>query len=281
MPAAEHVMATVVARLRAAGCVYAEDEAALLIAEAASPTALAELVDRRVAGLPLEQVLGWAEFCGRRIAVDVGVFVPRRRTELLVRRAVALAGARPTVLDLCCGSGALAHAVASAVPPARLVAADIDPVAVRCARRNLANWSAQVFTGDLFAPLPAELRGGVDLLLANVPYVPSAELGRLPAEARLHEAPWALDGGPDGLAVVRRVASGAGDWLARDGYLLVEVSAGQAAAAIEIFRRAGLEPELAHDAELDATVVSGRAGGTHRCAVAARWPAPPPCGGAG
>jgi release factor glutamine methyltransferase len=125
----------VVDRLRAAGCVYAEDEARLLTGEAASPAELEQLVDRRAAGEPLEYVLGWASFCGLRIAVEPGVFVPRRRTEYLVDQAVAL---RPRVLlDLCCGTGAIAAAVRARLPDVEVHAVDIDPAAVRCARRNL------------------------------------------------------------------------------------------------------------------------------------------------
>src|ERR1022692_3801195 len=129
---------SVVARLRAAGCVFAEDEARLLIAAARTPADLAGLVDRRVAGLPLEHVLGWAEFCGLRIAVDAGVFVPRRRTEFLVREAAAACRPGAVVVDLCCGSGAVGAALAVAVGRVELHATDIDPAAVRCARRNVA-----------------------------------------------------------------------------------------------------------------------------------------------
>ncbi|MGH3716164.1 MAG: putative protein N(5)-glutamine methyltransferase, partial [Micromonosporaceae bacterium] len=105
--------AALVARLRAAGCVYAEDEADLLLAGAASPAELAAMVEQRVGGLPLEHVLGWVEFAGIRVGVAPGVFVPRRRTELLVREAVAALSAQPrpaTVVDLCCGCGALGAA---------------------------------------------------------------------------------------------------------------------------------------------------------------------------
>src|SRR6266702_3493316 len=105
----------VVTRLRAAGCVFAEDEARLLIAAAATPADLTAMVARRVAGLPLEHVLGWAEFCGLRIAIDPGVFVPRRRTELLVRQAAALTRSQDVVVDLCCGSGAVGAALVAAV----------------------------------------------------------------------------------------------------------------------------------------------------------------------
>ncbi|MER6983079.1 putative protein N(5)-glutamine methyltransferase, partial [Streptomyces carpinensis] len=197
--------AAVVAALRTAGCVFAEDEAELILAAARTPEELAALVDRRVAGLPLEQVLGWAEFFGLRILVEPGVFVPRRRTEFLVEQAVAQAGDARVVVDLCCGSGAVGAALAAALGPVELHAADIDPAAVRCARRNIASLGGRVHSGDLFEALPAGLRGRVDVLAANVPYVPTGEVGLLPSEARDHEPPVALDGGADGLDVLRRV----------------------------------------------------------------------------
>jgi len=247
----------VVIRLRAAGCVFAEDEARLLISSARTPADLAAMVDRRVKGLPLEHVLGWAEFCGLRIAVDTGVFVPRRRTEFLVAQAIALCGPRPVVLDLCCGSGAVGAALAAARDGAELHAADLDPAAVRCARRNVAAAGGRVYEGDLFDPLPADLRGRVDLLAANVPYVPSGSVGLLPSEARDHEALIALDGGPDGLDVLRRVAAEASHWLAPGGSLLSETSERQADDALEILRAAGLTARLATDDELYATVIVG------------------------
>ena len=209
----------IVTRLRAAGCVFAEDEARLLISAASTPADLAAMVDRRAAGLPLEHVVGWAEFCGLRIAVDPGVFVPRRRSEFLVRQAVALAcgaagcpdqspgpsdparqaaagpldpapgptrqaaaglldpapgpafqaaASRPgrtgppaVIVDLCCGSGALGAALTAALDRVELHAADIDPAAVRCARRNLAACGGRVYEGDLYQPLPSTLRGRV------------------------------------------------------------------------------------------------------------------------
>lgn len=263
----------VVSRLRAAGCVFAEDEAQLLISAAPTPGDLAAMVDRRAAGLPLEHVLGWAEFCGLRIAVDPGVFVPRRRTELLVSEAAALAReassagfARPraVVVDLCCGSGAIGAAIAAAVarPAAsqhgqvELHAVDIDPAAVRCARRNVAD-SGQVYEGDLFTPLPAALRGRVDVLVASPPYVPAEEVRLLPREARMHEPPMALDGGADGLDIVCRVIAAAPRWLAPGGHLLVELSERQAPRAAEAAARSGLIPRVASSAELAATVVIG------------------------
>ncbi|MGW0310210.1 putative protein N(5)-glutamine methyltransferase [Streptomyces flavidovirens] len=251
----------IVTRLRAAGCVFAEDEAKLLLSAAQDPAQLSAMVDRRIAGLPLEHVLGWAEFRGRRIAVDPGVFVPRRRTEFLVEQAVALAPSRAVVVDLCCGSGALGAALAVSLERVELHAADVDPAAVRCARRNVTAVGGQVYEGDLYAPLPAAtLRGRVDVLLANVPYVPTGEIELLPPEARIHEARVALDGGADGLDVLRRVTAQAARWLAPGGHLLFETSERQAPQAVETVARGGLVPQVVTCDELYATVVIGTRG---------------------
>ncbi|GAB2956676.1 putative protein N(5)-glutamine methyltransferase [Micromonospora polyrhachis] len=257
----------IVARLRAAGCVFAEDEAQLLISSARTPADLAILVDRRVAGLPLEHVLGWAEFCGLRVAVEPGVFVPRRRTEFLAEQASGLAHQiatttgphdaqrRPVVVDLCCGSGAVGVAL-TAVLGIDLHAVDIDPASAHCARRNIGA-AGRVYEGDLYAPLPAELRGRVDILVANAPYVPTEAIELLPPEARIHEPRIALDGGTDGHAVQRRVAAAAPLWLAPDGHLLVETSTRQAAQTAKIFTGVGLSTQVVSSAEHDATVVIG------------------------
>jgi release factor glutamine methyltransferase len=247
----------IVARLRAAGCVLAEEEAALLQESAGSPDELAAMVDRRVSGEPLEHVVGWAEFCGLRIAVDPGVFRPRPRTEFLVEHAATLAGPGAVVVDLCCGSGALGVALAAMLGRVELHAADVDPVAIACARRNVEPVGGQVHLGDLFAALPADLRGRVDVLLANVPYVPTGDLELLPAEARLHEPVGTLDGGPDGLEVLRRVAADARRWLAPGGHLLTEASSRQAEAAAEVLSSAGLDARVVTSEAHDATVVVG------------------------
>jgi release factor glutamine methyltransferase len=245
----------VVARLRAAGCVFAEDEARLLVEAAAGPAELDAMVERRVGGDPLEQVLGWAEFLGLRIALEPGVFVPRRRTELLARHAATLAGRGAVVVDLCCGSGAVGTAVYAAVPGIEVFASDVEPAAVRCARRNI---TGAVFEGDLYEPLPDSLRGKVDVLVANAPYVPSEAVELMPPEARLHEPLVALDGGADGLDVLRRIVTEAPAWLAPGGYLLFETSTQQAPAATQMVAAAGLAPEIVTDEDLGATVVVGR-----------------------
>jgi release factor glutamine methyltransferase len=259
-----------VARLRAAGCVFAEDEARLLREAAGSPAELHALTARRVDGAPLEALLGWAEFCGLRIAVDPGVFVPRQRTAFLVAQAVQrvrvvppAAGQRPgcggrvgdgsgaVVVDLCCGTGAIGAAIAAAVPGVEVHAADVDPVAVACARRNLPH----VHQGDLYAALPDRLRGRVDLLVVNAPYVPTDAIATMPPEARDHEPRVALDGGADGLDVQRRVAADAPTWLRPGGALLIETGADQAQRTAALFAAAGLAAQVAY-AE-DATVVIG------------------------
>ncbi len=261
-------VAAAAARLRAAGCVFAAEEAELLAAAAVTPADLDAMVERRAAGLPLEHVVGWAEFCGLRIAVAPGVFVPRRRSELLVRQAISAArapmpgggtagGARPVVLDLCCGSGAIGVALVIALGSAALHAADIEPAAVACARENVAPVGGQVYQGDLYDALPATLRGRVDVLVVNAPYVPTAEMTLLPSEARLYEPAIALDGGPDGVAIHRRVAAEAAAWLAPAGRLLIETSERQAGLTIAAMSAGGLIATVASDDDLAATVVLG------------------------
>jgi release factor glutamine methyltransferase len=245
-----------VATLRAAGCVFAEDEARLLVEAAPAEGELAALVARRVAGEPLEYVLGWVEFCGLRIAVEAGVFVPRRRTEFLVEQAAAvLAG--PIVVELCCGCGAVGAALATRAT-VEMHAADIDPAAVRCARRNLESSGGHVYEGDLFAPLPSDLRGRVGVVVANVPYVPTEAIASMPPEARLYEPRIALDGGPDGLDVARRLAAEAPSWLAPGGHLLIETSQLQAPRAVEVFRARGLQARAVRSEEHESTVVIGQ-----------------------
>jgi release factor glutamine methyltransferase len=257
----------VVAALRVAGCVFAEDEAALLIEAARDRAELAAFVERRVAGLPIEQVVGWADFCGIRVAVEPGVFVPRRRSELLVREAVAVTRRGDVVVDVCCGSGAVGVAVTAAVTGVDLHAIDIDPAAARCARQNVAAVGGHVHVGDRFGPLPETLRGRIGVVVANAPYVPTAELAFLPAEARLHEPPVALDGGADGLAVQRAIVRDAPSWLAPGGHLLVETSERAATALADAFAAAGLGPRVAACDDLAATVVIGRRPGSQRAAT--------------
>ncbi|MFB7178944.1 putative protein N(5)-glutamine methyltransferase [Streptomyces sp. NPDC056257] len=253
-------MTSLVESLRAAGCVFAEEEAELLTGAARDDGHLAELLARRVGGEPLEHVVGWAEFCGLRLEVGAGAFVPRRRTEFLVREAVELARPGAVVLDLCCGVGALGAAVASQLPGgAELHAADIDPAALAYARRNVAPYGGRVWEGDLYAALPESLKGRVELLVVNAPYVPTEEIGLMPSEAREHEPLVSLDGGADGLDVHRRIAAGAMPWLAPGGHLLIETSARQSPSTASALASAGLAVRAVTSEELYATVVIGTA----------------------
>ena len=260
----------IVSRLRSAGCVFAEDEARLLLAEGTGPEELSRHVQQRVDGVPLEHILGWAGFAGGRIVVGPGVFVPRRRTELLVNEALPLLTealalppdvappARPVAVDLCCGSGAVGTAILRRAPQVELHAADIDPAAVGCARRNLEPLGGHVHAGDLFAALPPSLRGRVRVFAVNAPYVPTQAIRLMPAEARLYEPVASLDGGPDGLDFHRRVAAGCVRWLAPGGHLLIETSGRQAAGTSGILAAAGFTTRTVRSEELDGTVVVGR-----------------------
>jgi release factor glutamine methyltransferase len=243
--------------------VFAETEAGLLREAARDDAELAALMSRRVAGEPLEIIVGWAEFAGLRLVVAPGVFVPRRRTELLA--AVAAERVRDVAIDLCTGVGAIAAVLATRVPTARVLAADIDPVAVDCAAVNSAQLGVEVFCGDLFDPLPEEVRGEVDVVVANVPYVPTEAIAAMPVEAREHEPLTALDGGPDGLDVLRRVAAEAPQWLRPGGWLAAEIAGSQAEAAVTGLRAAGLvDVTTVADSAGEPQVVVARASSLHR-----------------
>lgn len=291
MTAPTEAEAEVVATLRAAGCVFAEDEADLLLSAAQDDDQLAVMMARRVSGVPLEHVLGYVDFCGFRMHVTDGVFVPRRRTELMVEEAadlvasvvpaasaVELAERAPVVIaDLCCGSGAVGAALARRLQSreiaVNLYAADVDQAAVRCAQSNVAPVGGLVLHGDLYAPLPASLRGRIDVIVANAPYVPTGSIAAMPPEARLHEPRVALDGGVDGLDVQRRVIAEAPEWLSPKGWLLVETSDPQAPHTALAFEEVGLDARVVHDEERDATVVIGSRPGTAAASRAAREPA--------
>jgi release factor glutamine methyltransferase len=280
-----------VARLRAAGCVFAEDEARILTEAADGDAArLEQLVAARVGGLPLEHLVGWAELDGRRWLVAPGVFVPRQRSELLVREAAARAvpgadSGAVLLVDLCCGCGALGGAVAARLlatgRDVEIHAADVDPAAVTCAQDNLkalaeefaapgaapradggpavraGGLDAHTYSGDLADPLPTDLWGRVDVLLANAPYVPTAAIGTMPPEAREHEPHVALDGGDDGLEILRRVIDLAPKLLCPGGHLLIETGEAQVRAAVGHLTAAGLTATVLSDDDLGATALAG------------------------
>ncbi|QKS12306.1 putative protein N(5)-glutamine methyltransferase [Curtobacterium sp. Csp1] len=243
------------ARLRAAGSVFAEDEADLLLeAGDGDPVRLRALVQRRLAGEPLEVVLGWAAFDGHRVRVAAGVFVPRARTAVVVEQTARRLHRYDRVVDLCCGVGAISVALLGRVGALDLVAADVDPDATDVAAENIGDRGI-VVTGDLFAPLPERFREAVDVIAVNAPYVPSGEVATMPSEARDHERLVALDGGADGLDVHRRIADGAGAWLCPGGAVVIEVSEAQSAASAALFAAAGFTVAVERDDEVDGTCV--------------------------
>jgi release factor glutamine methyltransferase len=208
-----------------AGCVAPDAEAEeLLRASGDGVGPIEELVARRLRGEPLAWITGSVRFCGVRIRVEPGVFVPRAHTEALARRASSLLPAAGIAVDLCTGSGAVAAVLSSARPQATVVATDVDPVAVACARRNGVN----ALVGDLDEPLSPSLRGRVDVMTAVVPYVPTEELHLLPRDVLANEPRRALDGGPRGMKVLALAAEAAARWLRPGGSVLLELGGDQA-----------------------------------------------------
>jgi release factor glutamine methyltransferase len=233
----------IVRALTQAGFVAADAEAdALLAASTVDVGPLDELLARRLDGEPLVWILGSVEFCGVRVHVDPGVFVPRPHTEILAKRAVALLPATGIAVDLCTGTGAVALVLSSARPRATVVATDIDPLAVACARRN----GVDAIEGDLDDPLPPSLRGRVDVITAVVPYVPTDALEFLPRDVLENEPRRALDGGPRGMAILVRAAGSAARWLKPGGSVLLELGGDQAAEATTVLSRVGLSQIRVH-----------------------------------
>jgi release factor glutamine methyltransferase len=234
-------LAAVLAR---AGFIAADEEAAELVACAAGDAALVDaLVARRLTGEPLAWITGRVSFCGVEVRVAPGVYVPRWLSEQLAYRAVERLPADGIAVDLCTGSGAIAKTLHTYRPGARVVASDVDERSVECAAAN----GVEVYRGDLFAPLPLELRGRVDVVVAVVPYVPTPELPLLQRDTFTFESPLAYDGGPDGTAMLRRALTGATRFLHPGGALLLELGGRQA----EV-----LAADLARHGYVDVTVLS-------------------------
>lgn len=223
----------VVAQLRAAGCVFAEQEAQILMAAADDGAELSRLTARRVAGAPLEHIVGWVEFAGRRLAVGPGVFVPRKRSELLAAVTVASAATRerPRILEAYCGAAPLAATAQAWLRDARVYATDVDATALHYARRNLGEY-AEIFRGVGLSGLPAALRGTIDVITAVPPYVPDNAVTLLPHEAADHEPHRALLAGPDGLDHLRALTEHAAEWLVHDGVLVMEMNEAQVRATV-------------------------------------------------
>ncbi|MFY9916674.1 MAG: putative protein N(5)-glutamine methyltransferase [Nocardioidaceae bacterium] len=254
-----------ITRLRAAGCVFAEREARLIAATFGAEPAREQAVRRREAGEPLEYVVGAAEFAGITVSVGPPVFIPRRRAATLVdtadRVAVAPVGAgATTALDLGCGSGAIAAALTQRHPDWVVHASELDPAAAGWAQRNAATYGYTVHVGSWFDALPTDLRGGLDVVVAHLPYVPSDEIDLLPRDFRDHEPRHTVDGGVDGLDPLRAVCADSLRWLAPTGVLLTQVGWGQVETTASIAAAAGLAAEVtpSSDDDEDTVVVAVR-----------------------
>jgi release factor glutamine methyltransferase len=219
----------VTARLADAGFIAAPDEAAELLAcSLGDDVVLESMIERRLRGEPLAWITGFAMFCGSKILVDAGVYVPRWQSEPLARRAAARLPDRGIAIDLCTGSGAIAKTLQLSRPHARIVASDLDDRAVQCASSN----GVEVCLGDLFAPLPLGLEGTVDVVVGVVPYVPTDSLSLLPRDTFIFESTFSYDGGDDGADVLRRVVRDSARFLRPGGALLMELGGDQ----VEVLR---------------------------------------------
>ena len=236
----------VVARLRAAGCVFAEEEADILLEHTAGDAELLEeLASQRAAGAPLEPLVGWVDFGGLRLAVGPGVFVPRQRTLALAERAAAQVeacfrpgGTAPVVVEAFAGVAPVAAYLQAACPEAEVYACELDAVARKHATANLR--LGAVLEADVLDGLPEDLRGRVDIIAAVPPYVPDGELELLPREAREHEPLAALTAGVDGMRWIAALIEQATAWLAPGGVLLIELAGDQEPIAARLGERIGL-----------------------------------------
>lgn len=252
MEGQEDLEKTVLA-LRGAGCVAAEEEAAeLVVATGGDRTALAGLVARRCAGEPLAWLVGSVSFCGETVLVRPGVYVPRWQSEPLATEALSRLPEDGVAVDLCTGAGAIAVVLSRRRPGARVVASEIDPVAVVCARDN----GIEVYQGEMTSCLPGELEGQVDVVTAVVPYVPTDELRLLPRDVTAFEPRVALDGGSDGTAFLDQAAREATSLLRPGGSLLLELGGDQAELLRPVLEENGYgEIEMLVDDEGDTRAV--------------------------
>lgn len=249
-----------VKRLEAAGFIAPTDEAeALICAAAGDATRLDELTRRRLSGEPLAWITGSVPFCGTDIRVDPGVYVPRAHTEELAMRAAECCPAAGVAVDLCTGSGAVAATINTIRPAAQVVATDLDERAVACARRN----GVEAYVGDLFGPVPARLKGRVDVVVAVVPYVPEQELQYLQRDTLTFETPLAYLGGVEGTDLLRRVVADASLWLRPGGDLLLELGGNQDyLLRDDLARYHYTAVTVLHDEEGDVRGVGARLGST-------------------
>lgn len=213
-----------------------------------------ELVERRARGEPVAYLTGHKEFMGLDFAVGPPVLIPRPETELMVEYALALLAGYPPgrriAVDVGTGSGAVAVSLARLAPGTEVYATDISPGALAIARANAARHGVTVlfYRGDLLSPLRGVLPpGSAAVVAANLPYIPSEEMAGLPRDVRDYEPALALDGGPGGLELYRRLVPPAGELLAPGGHLLLEIAPAQRERALELVPPPGWRPAVIPD----------------------------------
>ena len=250
--------ASVTQLLNEAGCIAARQEAdELMRAAAGDSDLLADLVSRRTNGEPIAWLTGSVTFCDLRLFVAPGVYVPRGQTEPLARRAATLLPPAGVAADLCTGVGAIAAVVAAAVPTARVLATELDAIAIRCARRN----GVAVFEGYLDDPLPRAFEHRVDVMTAVVPYVPTESLRLLPRDVQAFEPRLALDGGPDGTDLLGEVARRSAGWVRPGGWVLLELGGDQADPIGRLLHDVGFEElDVMADEDGDPRAICARLG---------------------
>ena len=248
-------LASITRALAGAGCVAAGDEAAELLHASGDGDDLRRMVARRLTGEPLAWITGTTPFCGLDVSVDRGVYVPRWQSETLARWAAGVLPPAGRGVDLCTGTGAVALVMQSSRPDAAVVATEVDPRAARCARGN----GVVVYRGSLDEPLPASWASRVDVMVGVPPYVPDRALHLLPRDVQRFEPRLALDGGPDGLALVRAVVRRSPRWVRPHGWLGLEVGGDQIDEVAALFEGEGYRAvEVLEDADGDERAVCGR-----------------------
>jgi release factor glutamine methyltransferase len=206
------------------------------------------MATRRAAGEPLQYVLGGTGFRHLDLLVGPGVFIPRPETELVVEKAMERLPRHGIVVDIGAGSGAIALALAQERPDAVVYATELSEDASAWMKRNIKKTGLEVelLSGDLFSPLPPELKGRIDVVVSNPPYIPTEDADLLPVDVRAHEPPDALFAGTTGLDIVLRLIQESPAWLKEDGWLVMEIGDRQDKVIGALLQDAGY-----HDVSID------------------------------
>lgn len=246
--------AELVDRLREAGNAFAEEDVRFLLSASTSESQLREFVQRRCLGEPIEQITGWFDFFGLRLAIEPGVEIPGLQERALVREAIARTRAGSTVVELGCESGAVGIAICSSTASAELYATESDPAAANCAARNFARFGGKLLQGDSISDLPEYLRGEIDILIASSVFELNREV-TLPGWT----APIDLEPRPSGSnSLIDEFFSEAAFWLAPGGHLLAAVDEALVDAVTQSAQSLGLRIQFANSEDTAARILIGQ-----------------------